>query len=319
MRPPNPLLTVSCAPHVHNGRTTQAMMFETLLALLPAVVLAMVNYSLPALRVIALAGASAVAVEAICSRIMERENETDNLHGLLTGLLLAFLLPASAPWWLVIVGSTVSIVLGKAIFGGLGGSPLCAPCLGWAVLSISWPELMDAELTLLGSNFAAPLHQLKHFGYLAVEEFPLGEALGGQQIGGLGAVQVLPLLLGGIWLLGRGRIKPFIPIGFLLGVLLTAACFHYPYPEEYAPPLFHLLTGSTIFAAFFLATDNSSSPAFAIPSALFGLVAGCLLVIIRVWGVYPDGAPFAVLLANLMAPLLDRIRPKPFGYKKEAV
>lgn len=319
MRPPTPLLTVSCAPHVHSGQTTRTMMLEILMALTPAVFMAMINYGLPALRVMALAASSAVVFEYLTTRIMERENETDDLHALLTGLLLAFLLPASAPWWLVMAGAAASIILGKAIFGGLGGSPLCAPCIGWAVLVLSWPELMDTELNLLGFNFMAPLHQLKHFGYLAVEDFPLTQALAGQQIGGLGATQVLPLLLGGFWLLLRGRIKPLIPIGFIVGVLLTAACFHFPYPEEYAPPLFHLLAGSTVFAAFFLATDNSSSPAYPIPSALFGLFAGSLLVIIRVWGVYPDGAVFAVLLANLMAPLLDRLRPKPFGYGKEAI
>ncbi|MGE4292816.1 MAG: RnfABCDGE type electron transport complex subunit D [Desulfovibrio sp.] len=319
MRPPTPLLTVSCAPHVHSGLTTRAMMFETLMALIPAVIMAVVNYGLPAMRVLALAGAAAVAVEYLCTRIMEREIETDNLHGLLTGLLLAFLLPASAPWWLVLAGAAAAIVLGKAIFGGIGGSPLCAPCIGWAVLVLSWPELMDTELTLLGFNFFAPLHQLKHFGALAVADFPLAQALSGQQIGGLGSTQVLPLLLGGLWLALRGRIKPFIPLGFLAGVLLAAACFHFPAPEEYASPIFHLCAGSTVFAAFFLATDSSSSPAYPLPALLFGLFAGCLLVLIRVWGVYPDGAAFAVLLANLVAPLLDRIRPEPFGHRKEAI
>jgi len=318
MRPFTPLLTVSCAPHVHCGRTTRSMMLETLVVLIPTVILAVINYGLPALRVMALAGASAVAVEALCARIMERENETDDLHGLLTGLLLAFLLPASAPWWLVVAGSAACIILGKAIFGGIGGSPLCAPCVGWAVLSISWPELMDTELTLLSANFAAPLHQLKHFGFMAVEDMPLLDALLGRQIGGLGAVQVLPLLLAGLWLMMRGHIKPLIPVGFFLGVILASLCFHLPGPDEYAPPLFHLVTGGTVLAAFFLATDNGSSPVFPIGVLLYGLLAGVMLILIRVWGVYPDGAPFAVLLANLAAPLLDRIRPRPFGTRKEA-
>lgn len=318
MRPPRPLLTVSCAPHVHSGLTTRAMMFETLMALLPAAILAVFNYGVPALRVMALSCCSAVAAEYVCARIMEREVETDDLHALLTGLLLAFLLPASAPWWLVIVGAAASIVLGKAIFGGLGGSPLCAPCIGWAVLTLSWPELMDTELSLLGYNFAAPLHQLKHFGSLAVLDFRPTDALAGKQIGGLGATQVLPLLLGGLWLLLRGRIKPLIPLGFLAGLLLTAACFRYASPELYAPPLFHVFSGASVFAAFFLATDNSSSPVYPLPTFLFGLVGGCLLMLIRAWGVYPDGAAFAVLLAELTAPLLDRLRPRAFGYGKGA-
>ncbi|SKA86703.1 electron transport complex protein RnfD [Paucidesulfovibrio gracilis DSM 16080] len=311
MRPPSPLLTVSCPPHIHCGRTTRGIMLETLLALLPAVVMAVVNYGLPALRVMALCAAAAVVVEALCARIMERENETDDLHALLTGLLLAFLLPASAPWWLVLAGAAASIVLGKAVFGGIGASPLAAPCVGWAILSISWPELMNTELTLLDSNFLAPLHELKHFGYLAVEDVPLMDLLLGHEIGGLGAVQTLPVLAGGLWLLARNRIKPLIPLGFVLGVTLTALCFQLINPEEYAGPVFHLLAGSTLFAAFFLTTDNGSSPVFPIGTLLFGLLAGCLLIIIRVWGVHPDGAAFAILLANLAAPLLDRIRPKP--------
>ncbi|MEF2144986.1 MAG: RnfABCDGE type electron transport complex subunit D [Desulfovibrionaceae bacterium] len=310
---PSPLLTVSCAPHIHSGRTLRKTMLETVAVLLPTAILAMVNYGLPAARVMALSCATAVAVETLCTLIMEREIEVDDLNGLFIGLLLAFLLPASAPWWLVMTGATLSIVAGKAIFGGLGGSPLCAPCVGWAILTISWPDLMDTELSLLASSFAAPLHQLKHFGYLAVEDFNLLDGLLGKQVGGLGAVEILPLLAAGVWLSLRRQIKWLIPLGFLTGLILLSTFFHYSSPDEYAPPLFHLLTGSAVFAAFFLAPDNSSSPMRALPMFLFGLIAGILLVIIRVWGVYPDGAPFAVLLANLLSPLLDRIRPKPFG------
>ncbi|WFS61123.1 RnfABCDGE type electron transport complex subunit D [Pseudodesulfovibrio thermohalotolerans] len=313
LKPLNPILTVTAPPHVHCGRTIRRHMLDTLIALLPAAVMAVAVFGVEALRVMALSCAVAVAAEAALNRIIKREQSVDDYSALVTGLMLAFLLPASTPWWLVTVGSIASIAMGKMIFGGLGGNPLCSPLVGWAVCRISWGGYMDTNATMLSSRLAAPLQQLKYFGVDAIDSIHFSDLLLGNQLGGLGAVHVAALLAGGAYLLLRRHISWEIPAAFIGGLLLTAWVYRLIDPTVYAPPLFHLLAGGSVFGAFFLATDPASSPIGRLPSVLFGLMAGAMVIVIRVYGIYPDGVPFAILLANLFTPLLDRIRPKPFG------
>jgi electron transport complex protein RnfD len=307
------LYTVAAPPHWHIGRTVTGVMQQYILALLPAAVMAVVNYGFPALRVMALSCAAAVAVEALCCRIMQRESSVDDFHAVLTGLLLAFLLPSMAPWWLVIVGAALSIFVAKMLFGGLGGNPLCAPLVGWAILSLSWKTQMDPDAMVLATSLVDPLTQLKFMGLAAAQKLSLGDLLLGKQLGGLGASQVLALLVGAGYLVSRGLLKLYIPLSFLAGVLLTGLAYFLIDASVYPNPVFHLLTGSVVLGACFLATDPNSSPVNRTAMVLFGLTAGTMTVIIRVYGIYPDGVPFAILFANLFTPMFDLIRPKPFG------
>ncbi|WP_419788105.1 RnfABCDGE type electron transport complex subunit D [Pseudodesulfovibrio sp.] len=313
MKPLEPLLTVCMPPHVHCGRTIKGYMRETLLALLPAAIMAIVVFGMGAIRVMALSCTVAVLAEAALNRIFRREQSIDDLSALHTGLLFSFLLPASAPWWLVTVGAIASILLGKMIYGGLGANPLVSPLVGWALCRISWPAFMDTNATMLNLDLPAPLQQLKYFGLDAVSSIDPTTLLTGSQLGGLGAIQVGALLIGGGYLLLRRHIRWEIPVAFLCGVAGMAWIYQILDPSTYASPLFHLLAGGTVFGAFFLATDPASTPVGRIPTLLFGLMAGAMVIIIRVYGIYPDGVPFAILLANLFTPLLDRIRPRPFG------
>ncbi|MDC0335425.1 RnfABCDGE type electron transport complex subunit D [Pseudodesulfovibrio sp.] len=312
-KPLQPILTVSVPPHVHCGRTIKGYIGETLIALLPAAIMAIIAFGMGAMRVVALSCAVAVIAEAVCNKLTKREQTIDDFSCLHTGLLFAFLLPASAPWWLVTIGSAASIVIGKMIFGGLGANPLSSPLIGWATCRISWGETMDTNATMLMSELPAPLQQLKYFGLDSVQSLDATSLLLGKQLGGLGEVQIAALLAGGAFLLIRRHISWEIPLSFVIGILATAWVYQLIDPTAYASPMFHLLTGGTIFGAFFLATDPASSPVGRIPTLLFGLMAGTMVIIIRVYGIYPDGVPFAILLANLFTPLLDRIRPKPFG------
>jgi electron transport complex protein RnfD len=290
-------------------------MFNILLAMLPAAAMAVQAFGAPAARVMALSMAAAVFAELACDYFMDRETDIQDLNAFTVGLGFAFLLPASAPWWLVAFGSAASIVLGKMAFGPLGGSPFCAPLIGWAICRVSWPAHMDIDASMLATDLTYPLAQLKDFGLGAVRITDPGALFMGKQLGGLGAVQIAGVFLGGLYLVLRRHVSSIIPVGVLAGVAVMATLFHMADPASNPTALFHLLTGSTVFAAFFLATDGPSSPNRQIPMLLFGLLVGALIMVIRVYGAYPDGVPFAVLLANLFTPVLERIRPKPFGVR----
>jgi electron transport complex protein RnfD len=309
-----PMLTVGPPPHVHSRRTAWGRNLAVLAALALALVPAVYHFGLPALRVTALAAAASVAFESLGYRVMKRRQLVDDFHPLVNGVLLAFLLPAQAPWWLVAAGAGIMVFLGRLIFGGPGG-PLCAPVLGWAILKISWPARMNINLTMLDVDLTYPLVQFKLLGAEALAGYSPWALLAGEQLGGLGASQAGALLLGGAALLVFRRLDPVIPLAYLAGVTVLAGVYHALDPLAHAPAWFHLLTGSTMLAAFFLAPDHSSSPVGLVPSLVFGLTAGAVTVVLRIYGSNPDAVPYAILLANFLTPLLDTLRPRPFGMK----
>ncbi|WP_027177857.1 RnfABCDGE type electron transport complex subunit D [Maridesulfovibrio bastinii] len=306
-------LTVSPAPHWRSKRTVEKMMMCHLLALVPAMAMAIYMFGIRAASLAGIAGAVAVVTEAVCLKLQNRDINVDNYSALYEGVLFAFLLPAGAPWWLAAIGAVVTIALGRTVFGGFGCNPVCAPLVAWAFCRLSWPQAMDIDFNTAQFAMNYPLDQLKHFGVDSLYQFDYKNLFYGFQLGGIGSSQVAALLVGGIFLIATGWIRIFIPLSFLIGVAGTATLFWGIDPSVYADPLFHILTGSTVFAAFFLAPDVASSPVGKIPQILFGLIAGIMVVIIRVYGIYPDGVPFAIMIANLLTPLLDRVRPKPFG------
>jgi len=307
------IYSVATAPLWHSGRTLQKNMLQTLLALLPVVAMAVYRYGYDAVEVMAWAGLTAVVTEALVQKLMGQQSTSDDFSALVDGLLFAFLLPATAPAWLVIIGSAVMVILGRMVFGGFGGSPLCAPAVGWAVLAISWPEFMDLNGMLLKWDLVEPLSELKFFGLDAISSISPMSLLLGENLGALGASQAAMVLLAGVYLMARGLVRWFIPVSFLAGVLIAGQVYNLIDPQVHATPLFHLLSGSTLLAAFFLMPYPSSSPAWRLPMLLFGFFGGVMVVVIRTYGIYPDGAAFAVLLANLCTPLFDLIQPKPFG------
>ncbi len=311
-------LTVGPPSHWRCGRTLGSLMALSCLALLPALGMGTWRYGLDAARVVALAGAMAVISEILLEMLAGREVDVDNGTALFHGLLLAMLLPATAPWWLVAAGSFCTIALGRTVFGGFGSNPFCPPLIGWAVCEVSWPKYMDLDLMLAHWPTPDPLAQLKYLGTGAIDHLPLTDLFLGNQLGAIGASQGIALLAGGLFLIASRRLRPHIPLAFLAGVAAMAALFHWLDPLTQAGPLFHLCTGSVLLGAFFLAPDPGSSPSGHRAMILYGFLAGVLVLVIRQWGIYPDGVPFAILLANLLAPLLDRVRPKFFGGRRHA-
>lgn len=311
-----PLFVVETPPYIHRGVTIPSMMRDTFIALLPAMLLSLITYGVASFRVMALAAGVAVLTEAACVHLAGQKQRLNDGTAFISGLLFAFLLPAYAPWWVVVIGSALCMVLGKHVFGGLGANPLCTPLIGWACLAVSWPVYLDANAVVLHTDLMEPLARLKFFGPNSIAPDFFGSLFMGGQLGGLGSVYIGALTLGGLFLVARRAIRWEIPLVFLLTVYGVGFIFWQIDPARYITPELYLLTGSTVFAAFFLATDHASSPASIWGLVLFAIIAGCMVVFIRCFGVHFDGAPFAVLVANLFTPLLDMIRPAPWGKRK---
>lgn len=310
-------LIVSHAPFWHMGRSVTQRNYTTLLAMLPAVVFGIMQYGMPAIAVVSFSMATAMLWELLLNRTMGRPVTIGNGNAALIGLAFAMLLPATAPWWLVLTGTFVAIVLGQQIFGGIGANPVNPVALALAILMVSWKDHFDFNEMLrhydLGFAMTYPLTSLKAFGPQAVAGLSPWDLLLGRQIGGIGATFGIGIIAGGLFLIIKGVIRWEISLSFAAGIFFTALLFHISDSSRFAPPLFHLFSGYTLMAAFFLATENASSPVNVIPMLLYGAVGGIMTVLIRNIGSYADGVIFAILLINLSNPLLDKIRPKAMG------
>ena len=309
-------LTVSSPPHWHTGQKISKVIYGLMIALIPAVIVGIINYRMHAVRVISVAIVSAMVAEAVMQRVMKRPFSLSDGSAALSGLLLALILPASTPWWLVAIGSTVGVIIGKQIFGGLGGYPFNPVLIGWAIIRISWPGHLNFDDVLVNFSWvgdAYPLTTLKVSGVAELSKFSYGNLLLGKQLGGIGAAATLWLIIGGLFAIIRGYIPWRIPVAFIAGVFFVSGLYWLIDKTEYASPVFHILTGSVMIGAFFLATDSTTSPVNNWAMVLFGLGCGILTVIIRIYGKYPDGVAFAILLMNMVNPLLDKIRPRVIG------
>jgi Na+-translocating ferredoxin:NAD+ oxidoreductase subunit D len=314
----NPTLFVSShAPYWHNGARLSVKNYQIMIAALPAVIMGIYHYGAPALGVVALSVAAAMIWELLMNLVMKRPVSIGDGSAALSGLLFAMLLPATTPWWTVVLGAFLAIVVGKQIYGGIGCNPLNPTLVAIAIISLSWEGLLNFDEALvnydLDFHMVYPLAALKYFGTDAISSFSMGDLLMGRSPGAIGATFGLGLMAGGIYLMLRGMIRWEISLSFLAGVFVTAALFHLADPDHYAGPLFHLLTGYTLVAAFFLLTEDSSSPVNFVPMLIYGACAGFLTVLIRNIGAFVDGTVFAILMLNVANPLIDKIRPKALG------
>lgn len=310
-------LVVAHAPYWHDGSKISSKNYNIMIAALPAVLMGISQYGAPALGVIAFAMACAMIWEVVWNLILKKPASIGDGSAAVTGLLLGMLMPATAPWWLIALGTFIAIIVGKQIFGGIGFNPLNPPLLALAMLVISFKGIFDFNEALrhydLGFVMTYPLADLKAFGPEAIGKFGLGDLLMGKQAGAVGSTFGLGLIIGGLYLMLRGHMRWEISLSFLAGVFITALLFNMSDSAKYAGPFFHLFTGYTLIAAFFLVPEDSSSPANFIPMLIFGVLAGVMTVLVRNIGAYVDGVPFSILLMNLANPLLDKIRPKAIG------
>jgi Na+-translocating ferredoxin:NAD+ oxidoreductase subunit D len=274
------------------------------------------RYGTDAAAVIGLSVVTAMVTEAICQKIMRRPVTVADGSAALSGLVLALLLPANVPWFMIVVACATGIAIGKQCFGGRGANPLNPALVGWATLRITepWSGYLDFDLMLViyevGFVKEYPQAVMNALGLQAMSHFDPWNLFMGRQTGGIGATQIFALLIGGVYLVLRGAVRWQIPLFFLFGVGVTAQIMQSANPAVYASPLFHLVTGNIMIGAFFLSTEPGSSPNNGASLGLYGLGCGVLTILFRCWSNYADGVVFACLLMSLFVPLLDRLKKR---------
>ncbi len=310
-------LIVSHAPFLHNGSSITERSYHTMFALLPATLVGIYFYGLAAVSVVALSISSAMIWELLFKRVARRPVTIGDGNTALIGLIFGLLLPATMPWWVVIIGTFLAVVIGREIFGGIGANPFNPIMVAIAILIVSYPLKFNFDDMLTNYDFhftiLYPLGALKHFGAEQAANYNLLDLFLGKQVGGIGATCGLALVAGGLYLILRGFIRWEIALSFLIGITVTAECFHLANSARFAGPMIHLLSGYTLIAAFFLTTEDTTSPVNKVPMFLYGIIGGVMTILIRNIGDYVDGVVFAILFINCINPLLDKIRPKAIG------
>ena len=324
------LLTVSGSPHIHGGLSVRKMMWGVVIAMLPAMLASFYYFGLGALKVTLVAVTSAMLFEYVIARfIMKQKPDILDGSAVITGILLAFNVPSNLPIWMIIMGSLMAIGVAKMSFGGLGKNPFNPALVGRVFLLISFPVQMTSypvvekgfPMALDAISGPTPLGIVKEglkngdkMSDLMAQVPDYSQLFFGQTGGSLGEVSAFLLLLGGIFMLIRKIITWQIPVSFLGSVIVFSGILWLINPEQYVNPLFHLLTGGIMLGVFFMATDLVTSPMTSKGQLIFGAGVGVLTIIIRVWGAYPEGVSFAILLMNAVVPHLNNaFKPKRFG------
>ena len=277
-------LIVSLSPHVHGGDSVQKNMYGVLIALIPAFLVSLYFFGLGALIVTATSVAACLFFEWAIGKYLMKKPTTTICDGsaIITGVLLAFNLPSNLPIWIIILGALFAIGVGKMSFGGLGCNPFNPALAGRVFLLLSFP----VQMTLLI----------------------------GQNGGCLGEVSALALLIGLVYMLWKKIITWHIPVSILATVFVFAGIMHLADPEKYVSPVLQLLSGGLMLGAVFMATDYVTSPMSKKGMLIYGVCIGLLTVVIRLFGAYPEGMSFAILIMNAFTPLINTYcKPKRFG------
>ncbi|MEN8222965.1 MAG: RnfABCDGE type electron transport complex subunit D [Acidobacteriota bacterium] len=309
-------LIVSSSPHWHSGSSEFKINRDFIIGLIPAVLHSLYFFGMHAARVISLCIAIAVLSEILIRKVFKKRVDPYNGSAVYLGILFAMLLPPTTPYWVVIFGVFLAVFIGREIFGGAGSNPFSPVLVGMAILELSWPVHLNVNLSSVNYNLGfdchSPLTALKSAGADYTSKFSLFELGLGNQVGGIGSVAILFIIIGGIYLLIRKVIRWEIPLFFALGVVGMAAIFRVIDPHAFACPWFHLLTGNVMIGMLFLSTDYSSSPYSNPGKIIFGLGCGILTVLFRAMSVHEDGVIYAILIMNLFTPMLDKLvrRPK---------
>ena len=322
-------LTISSSPHAHSTTTTQTVMRDVLIALLPALIGSVVFFGFRALMVTLVSAAACVFFEWGYRKMMKLDDTTWDLSAVVTGVLLAFVCPPTIPYWMIVVGALFAIVLVKQLFGGIGKN-FVNPALAGRAFMFSWPVAM-ATWVKVGFSNAAPLVgsadivtqatplSAMHQGYFDPALGTIKDLFIGNVGGCIGETSAVLLLIGFVYLLVRKVISAHIPVAYIATVAVLA--FLFPMGNDRLVwTAAQVFGGGLMLGAIFMATDYVTSPITKMGQIIFGIGCGVLTIAIRYFGGYSEGVSYAILIMNLCVVLLDKVgRPKKFGSpKKEA-
>ena len=306
-------LTVASSPHIRGNFRTNRIMLDVVLALLPALIVGILQLGLRSLWVTLLCIVCAVGSEWLYSKITRTRNTIVDGSAVVTGLLLAMTLPATVPYWMAAVGSAFAIVVVKALCGGLGQNVFNPALAARAFLVLIWPVGVTRYITVDGVSSATPLH---HMVMPALPEESIWDMFLGNCPGSIGELSALALLLGGAYLVARKVISPRIPAAYLLTVAVLTLVFSKT-GDPLSWMLYSLFSGGVMLGAIFMATDYATSPATAKGQTIYGIGCGILTVIFRYFGLFPEGVTYAILIMNACVWTLDRYTaPRRFGTGK---
>jgi len=342
-------LNTPTSPHIHADISIRKMMSRVLIALVPAVITYTWFFGWGLLINMGIGIATALVCEFLMLKARKRPVHQFITDGsvLVTAALLAFCIPPLAPWWLMVIGVSFSVIVAKHLYGGLGYNPFNPAMVGYVMLLISFPKDMTVWLPpfiLSELNFSF----LDTLSAIFMGAFPLGFTLDALtavtfldliktqlnidvtvaetknthaifgDFGGIGWEWIGNwIFLGGVWLIYKKVISWHIPVAVLGSMFTIALIFYLKDPDHYASPMFHVFSGAAMLGAFFIATDPVSAATTTMGRVIYGIGIGILTYVIRVWGGYPDGIAFAVLLMNLAAPTIDYYtQPRVYGHKR---
>ncbi len=327
--PETDALIVSSSPHIHENAGIAKIMKQVVLCLLPCVVSALWFFRWHAVTVLVSCVAFSMLFEYLWTRMMKTKNTLGDWSAAVTGLILALNISPASPWWICAIGSFIAIIIGKEVFGGLGQNPFNPAAVGRVALLVGFTGPMTTWLAPYGATLsgvdgmtqATPLAMVSHYAgnpeaVKALENANHLQSYFFGSIGGsLGETSALAILLGAVGLLAFRLIRWQIPLAILGTVAVFTWIAHVAAPGLTPGPLFHLLTGGLMIGAFFMATDMVTSPVTIRGCILFGVGIGLITCVIRIWGSYPEGVSFAILIMNALVPLIDKIcYSRPFGW-----
>jgi Na+-translocating ferredoxin:NAD+ oxidoreductase subunit D len=302
-------------------------MYRVVYAMIPALIWSVFVFGIDALRVTLIAVVACLAFEYIIQKYMLKVQPviTDG-SALITGILLAFNVPSNLPWWIIIIGALAAVGIGKLSFGGLGSNIFNPALVGRVFLLISfpvqmtsWPSVQENATDAVTS--ATPLGIIKEglttgtpISQISQQLPTSTDMLLGNISGSLGEVSALLLILGGLYMLYKKVITWHIPVSVIGSVAAIAAIFWMVDPQSYFNPVYHILTGGLMLGAIYMATDMVTSPMTSRGQIIFGVGIGVITISIRLFGAYPEGISFAILIMNAFTPLINTyVKPKRFG------
>ena len=320
-------LTVSASPHVRSNETTTGIMLDVIIALVPALIMSAIYFGTRALVLTAVTVGSAVLAEWVSRKVMKRSNTLGDLSAIVTGLILAFNLPATLPLWMAAIGSIIAIVVVKQMFGGIGQNFVNPAMTARIILMVSFPTAMAKWVVPFENAWSADavtsatpmatLASAKGGDLSAVADAlpTLTDMLLGKHGGSMGEVCSIALICGGLYLILRKVISPIIPVAFI-GTVAVTMFLYSGFNLEYTA--YQLLGGGLMLGAFFMATDYTTCPINKKGKLIFGIGCGLITFVIRVFGALPEGVSFSIFLMNIFVPHIENLcASKPFGTLKE--